>query len=179
MNKSHLRRIPAGAIVFTKDTIDITDPCYNSKVWCRMNDVPIVPGTYDCYVYKTKDPKHEESMRVFAAQIVLKDEDAGTAVKNGRRWRRIGSIGVDSGMAGFFQNKPDFDDDEWSRLCSLITAEEKEWWNTDSYGFHHYASETKCDSWGFFTSSGYGDGGYDVYAVKKDGRCIAIEIRFY
>lgn len=31
---------------------------------------------------------------------------------------------------------------------------------------------------GFFSSSGYGDGGYDVYAYKCNGQITALEIRF-
>ena len=28
--------------------IDLTDPCYDKKTWCRINDVQIKPGEYRC-----------------------------------------------------------------------------------------------------------------------------------
>ena len=29
-------------------SVDITDPCYNRDVWCRMTDVKIRNGVYTC-----------------------------------------------------------------------------------------------------------------------------------
>ena len=31
-------------------SVDITDPCYNRDVWCRMTDVKIRKGVYTCMV---------------------------------------------------------------------------------------------------------------------------------
>ena len=32
-------------------TVDITDPCYDRDVWCRMNKVSIKQGSYTCVVW--------------------------------------------------------------------------------------------------------------------------------
>lgn len=45
-----------GEMYFGK-VIDVTDPCYNSDVWCRTS-IDVVPGTYDCYA--THTPKRAE-----------------------------------------------------------------------------------------------------------------------
>ena len=37
------------------DTIDVTDPCYDDDVWCRLNDVKIVPGTYRCVIWEDNE----------------------------------------------------------------------------------------------------------------------------
>lgn len=75
--------------------------------------------------------------------------------------KEIGSIGVDAGLAGFFHNKPDYTDDEWAAFCDRVR-----------HG----------DAWlikeGFYSSSGYGDGCYGVYAYEQGGEITAIEIRF-
>lgn len=78
-----------------------------------------------------------------------------------KEMKEIGSIGVDAGLAGFFHNKPDYTDDEWAAFCDRVR-----------HG----------DAWlikeGFYSSSGYGDGCYGVYAYEQGGEITAIEIRF-
>ena len=73
----------------------------------------------------------------------------------------IGSIGVDAGLAGFFHNKPDYSDEEWGRFCDRVR-------NGDAWLIED----------GFYSSSGYGDGCYGVYAYKQDGAITALELRF-
>lgn len=73
----------------------------------------------------------------------------------------IGSIGVDAGLAGFFHNKPDYSDEEWGEFCDRVR-------NGDAWLIED----------GFYSSSGYGDGCYGVYAYKQDGAITALELRF-
>ena len=75
--------------------------------------------------------------------------------------KEIGSIGVDAGLAGFFHNKPDYTDGEWAAFCDRVRHGDV-WLTKD----------------GFYSSSGYGDGCYGVYAYKQGGEITAIEIRF-
>ena len=138
-----------------RGTVDATDPCYNHDVWCRMNGIPVCDGEYDCVIWKTQE--RNEPSRVARIGIYLRG-----IVPAQKKMERIGEIGVDAGLAGFFMNKPDYSDEEWIAVCDRIS---------------------KGDAWilpeGFFSSSGYGDGGYDVYAYKQpDGRAGALEIVF-
>lgn len=142
-------------------SVDITDPCYDRDVWCRMNDVRIKEGEYTCMVWRhtekgTFDGKAYVDKRVGIIGIYLDG-----VIPHQKSMEEIGSIGVDAGLAGFFHNKPDYSDDAWSTLCDSI-----------SHG----------DAWitrdGFFSSSGYGDGGYGVFAYKQNGEIVALEIRF-
>lgn len=41
-----MRRKQIGVMDF-HGSVDITDPCYEKDIWCRMNDVKIKAGTYD------------------------------------------------------------------------------------------------------------------------------------
>lgn len=59
-------------------------------------------------------------------------------------------------------DKPDYTDAEWTEFCNELGMD---------------------DAWikeeGFFSSSGYGDGYYPVYAANNnDGKIIAVEIAF-
>ena len=142
--------------------IDITDPCYNKDVWCRMNNVEIKPGTYRCVAWMSDEG--DWGMRCMTAGIYHASVDKPVnSIINRQNEELIGEIGVDTGLAGFFADKPDYDDGEWADFCNNVRNGNA--WILDE---------------GFCTSSGYGDGGYDVYAARNDeGEIIALEIRFY
>lgn len=134
-----------------RSTVDVTDPCYSKDVWCRINDLPVLPGVYECY-YSTAEGRIAECMIVHEAHEIPLD------------WEYVGEIGVDAGCAGFFENKPDYEkDDDWLAFCKM--TENKDYFAGSDY---------------FLTSSGWGDGGYDVYG-KKDpttNRYVALKIVF-
>lgn len=139
------------------DTVDATDPCYKKDVWCRMNGIKIVPGEYECVAWMSDEG--EWGNRVAIIGIYL-----GGYVPPKKQMWKIGSIGVDAGLAGFFENKPDYDNDQWEEFCQKVNKPEDHAWIFPE---------------GFFSSSGYGDGAYDVSARKiGDGRATALEIRF-
>ena len=161
-----------------QNTVDVTDPCYNKDVWCRMTVKNVQPGAYECYACLKDDGSW--GVRVSRARIVLADgsdvaKSTMERVQRGRSWRFIGDIGVDAGMAGFFADKPDFGDDEWSKLCDWIFHGENE-------GKMAYIKTFHNGSDGFWTESGYGDGGYPVYAIRTvingESRITALEVRF-
>ena len=138
--------------------VDITDPCYDRDVWCRMNDVEIVPGEYECYVeMASNDETAGWGERVATIGIRLPNvaEDAW--------YDYLGEIGVDAGMAGFFEKKPDYTDDEWRDFCEEL----------DRRTNNAYLLDV-----GFFSNSGYGDGGYGVYGVKTADGIVALKIEF-
>lgn len=136
-------------------SVDITDPCYDRDVWCRMNDVKIKDGEYFCMVTYKEDP-------VFGGQrvgsIAISMDDILPAKKS---MKKIGDICVDAGLAAFFHNKPDYSLDEWLNFCDGKLGD-KAWMRKD----------------GFYSESDYGDGTYFVYAFEQDGEIVALEIRF-
>ena len=122
------------------DTVDITDPCYDKGTWCRMTK-SCKPGTYTGYGIL-----HEDGC-VRELYITKKDR-----CPNYRNMRHIGVIGVDAGLAGFFNNKPDYNNEEWQKFCDSINHNEE---------FH-------IVSYGIFSHSGWGDGCYDVYVGEDN-----------
>lgn len=154
-----MRRKKIGTKYF-EGVIDITDPCYDKDVWCRMN-ATVKAGEYDCYIWRHTDKleldgEEYKDVRVGVIGIYLNG-----IIPPQRAMEDIGSIGVDAGLAGFFMNKPDYNEDEWDDICNLIH---------------------KGDAWiideGFFSESGWGDGCYGVYAYKRNNEIVALEIRF-
>ena len=158
MSNAKIRRVDVGTFVFG-DTLDITDPCYNRDVWCRINEFPCLPGKYSCVAFISDEGEWGDRV----ARIGIY-HDGKNHVCN----RYIGEIGVDSGMAGFFDEKPDYTRDEWTDLCDMVSAE---------VGLRVDSAFITND--GFFSHSGYGDGGYPVMArLDKERRLVAAEIRF-
>lgn len=173
MRKLELKRHFVGQIEIPDGLVDITDPCYDADVWCRMNNVKVMPGTYNCYAYMGTD--RNWGNRCWIAQIVIADgpfdEIAEDRICSGRSWRTIGEIGVDAGMAGFFSHKPDFNDDEWEMVCNAHRQGDA---NAYLESFARDGESRK----GFWTDSGVGDGCYSVHAIRENRKIIALEIRF-
>lgn len=125
------------------NTVDITDPCYDKSVWCRIT-TECKPGTYKCYI-----DIDDDSERV--ASIWIYNDDKYVHVDEISDY--IGTIGVDAGLAGFFNNKPDYDDNEWDTFLYQTGMLDGEDWAVVEYGA--------------FSQSGYGDGSYDVFASRN------------
>lgn len=152
--------------------VDITDPCYDKDVWCRTT-IKVKQGIYNCYVrlltqdYTDRYGTVVRDIRVSNIFMVIDeynnevyDEIDADALDN---WEYIDSIGVDAGLAGFFENKPDYDDNEWGKLCENVF-------------FNGIYGVLDC---GFWCSSGYGDGNYPCYRrCNKNDETIAIMIEF-
>ena len=138
-----------GEIEFKKNKIDVTDPCYDSDVWCREK-VFITPGKY---IYTVKIKQQQNYEIVSHLKIRLKNAKGGI-----RLFRDIGAIGVDAGLAGFFEDKPDYNDETWKKVVDMVVAcEGPVVIKTDK------ESAFGCN--GIVVSSGYGDGVYRVYEI--------------
>lgn len=149
------------------DSVDVTDPCYDRDVWCRMKVCDLIPGKYNCF-YDISD-EEECGRRVSEILIMKSDQDTiKRFVKDTLPWEEIGEIGVDAGLAGFFDDKPDFSDPEWQEFCDSMDD------------FKEMAWMRKFDGKdGFYALSGYGDGCYPVSVLKDtDGKVYAVMIRF-
>ena len=148
--------IKTGKVVFETTKLDVTDPGYYKDDWCRLS-VDIVPGEYiyKAYIRKIK----ARGNRVTKLSIINV-----SAKSRARLGKCVGEIGVDAGLAGFFENKTDYDFDQWRKICETL----------DDNSFVYEAkkdNELLCS--GVFSSSGLGDGCYPVYELLdwKDNRC--------
>lgn len=153
-----MRRKTIGKMYFGGE-IDVTDPCYDKDVWCRMG-VTVKSGEYNCVVWRHKEPEtlYDEHTAQTVGIIGIYLDGYIPAQK---QMRQIGGIGVDAGLAGFFINKPDYTNEQWEEFCASINT-----------GYAWIKED------GFFSFSGYGDGWYGVYAYEQNGEIVALEIRF-
>ena len=127
------------------DMLTVTDPCYDDDASCNTK-VHLPVGEYDCFY--EKENEGDWGFRIKRCAIAPR----GTTpfwVENPDAKHLHDSVGVDAGLCGFFVNKPDYDDAAWEKFCDGLD------FDTDVY----HSPE------GFFTSSGYGDGEYNVFLL--------------
>ena len=146
-----------GEMVFDNN-IDISDPCYSRDEHSNIIDYKIKEGKYGCYIKYGKPEEYEEN-RIAEISIIKK----GYGGTKDMAWNKAGTIGVDTGIAGFFNHKIEYSRREWRSFCDRL--KEGKWWvNFDN---------------GFFSESGWGDGGYYVYESRNnDNEVIALKIVF-
>ena len=143
--------------------VDITDPCYDRGTWCALWNVKVRSGNYKCSYENESDGVWGE--RTKACSIVHEEYADRYLSEN-----YLGNIGLDAGMAGFFKDKPDFDDDAWHDLCNFCSGVRDGNEENDTVGYQN--------DYGFWTESGYGDGSYDVYSYETDGEIVGLVIKF-
>lgn len=152
-----------GTIDVSDGLVDITDPCYNKDTWCAMFGKKIKSGKYKCFI-EIEDFMFEDmkDRRLIALKIVHKDFIESplsfTILSN--------KIGVDAGLCGFYNHKPNFDKDEdWDNFWQSLSKIE---------GFD--CDCTKAN--GITVSSGFGDGMYTVYEAKVNEETVSLLLNF-
>lgn len=153
-----------GTINVPDGLIDITDPCYEDDTWCAMFNKKIKSGKYKCFVtiedFMFEDMKDR---RLTAPKIVhdsLDEAPLNFEVLSD-------SIGVDAGLCGFYNHKPNFDKDgDWDNFWQSLSKIEK----------YIDCDCTKAN--GVTVSSGFGDGMYTVYEAKVNDETVALLLNF-
>ena len=83
-----MRKTKIGVMDF-HGSVDITDPCYNKDVWCRMNNVKISEGEYACYVWRHTDKGKYEDGTPYSIYWLVRLGYTETVIYRARRtWRK-------------------------------------------------------------------------------------------
>lgn len=150
----------------------ISDPTYRIGTWCTHTVENMKPGTYTCYAVVADEKSyglHSEGR--IAEQYVLFGE---TTIEDfNEDYIPLCDIGVDSATAGvfdfeFFESiQEEQKRERWYGLIEGLVHEEIEYWTAGT-----------MENKGVITSTGYGDGGYDVFALVKEGQVVGLNIVF-
>lgn len=159
-----------GTIMLDKK-VYVTDPCYDTTVWCQKLLYNVLPGKYKCFVVVTDtgdwgtrvSELHVVKEEVFEKYKELEEIPYMLEPLDCR-------IGVDSGQCGIFdadyyethQPDDDYDNKEswYRRVCELT-------YNADT-----------VDNLGVVTQSGYGDGSYSLYVAEINHKTVAMKVVF-
>ena len=150
--------------------VRVTDPCYDPDVWCS-GSVPAVNGRWVAKVERYEDRMWGDRI----ARLVVEHVDFIGAAQ----YEKLGfEVGVDSGQAGVFDlshyqdhdvalenplKEPLLPEDPWYSMCCAVTLSK---------------ASAGVVPFGAVSTSGYGDGGYDGYAVFVDGKAVSVMIIF-
>jgi hypothetical protein len=166
--------------VFFGDKAIITDSCYDLKTWCNFI-ANIRAGEYDCYA-KIKNINNWGE-RVWEIVSIRRDATIISDNFDELEWLfEFGEIGVDSGSCGVFDLEF-FNDNNDKELDSLksgkISDEENEKFYDRMCGLTDNDNHCGTYKHGFNSSSGLGDGGYELYVLKDDeGFITAMKVVF-
>jgi hypothetical protein len=156
----------------------VSDPCYTIPTWCQIVVNDVLPGEYLSSVEMVD--LNEWGTRSNTMVAIHKDYlDAKL-----RFSEYPGTVGVDSGQAGIF----DFDSYRNDEVAEGITTPSVDF-NLGEKGEGEKWYEKMCKftlsekSWGVYdsgivSSSGVGDGSYDLYVAKIDKKVVALAIDF-
>lgn len=150
-----------GKLNFTKGHVTITDPSYDKGTWCTAEVENVFKGKWEASV-EIKDCG-DWGNRV--AKLIL--EAVGqTAVK----YHKLSAdIGVDAGVCGVFEDKPDYSDRDWSDICDEL--------GNKQCGLASTSNAFYCS--GAWSDSGYGDGSYEAtVGINKDAEVVEITIDY-
>lgn len=181
-----------GTIDIDDGLVDITDPCYNKDTWCALFGYHVKPGKYRCYVNignfpsKVKYDKDDVEVKIYGKapnytytlqdrriiDLIIEHESIQSQSLSRTSldgWELVSDqIGVDAGMCGFYNHKPNFDaEEDWENF----------WQNLKNYP---RLKDRTCDikPYGITVSSGFGDGTYEVYKFVENGSTVALRLKF-
>jgi hypothetical protein len=164
-----------GSFEVVSGTLRISDPCYDDLSWCS-GELPAVNGTWSA-MYGEID---EASWGKRVAWLIAY---TGPVPSVNFGWFKTDiDVGVDSGQAGIFDARY-YRDDELAKGVELhepddAICEDEPWYSL--------CCDRTCNDnmagiipYGVVSRSGFGDGGYDCYAIEgPDKKVRAVKIVF-
>lgn len=176
--------------IHLSDEVFVSDPCYEKGTWCQLKLSNVLPGSYVPQV-----EIHPSFGRNAVLRITHEKYTRGKA--SNLFFKHIGEAGVDSGQLGIF-DAVSYRNDQHPVLPAAPHASLpiEQVWTVGKYlqsnskpgesWYDNICSHT-CnteDGWGTYdrgvvSSSGWGDGVYEVYAAFNDqDQIVSIEVEF-
>ena len=166
-------------VITLEENVIVSDPCYSIPTFGQETYSNVLPGEYR--VFCKKHDTGDWGNRVSMLMVIHTDH-----VSDELRWKQNGSIGVDSGQAGIFnvkQFRQDNDevplgDGDISFFGETFIREEGDRWYTKICS--HTLGNKRWGSYkdGTVSSSGFGDGGYDVFTATVNDKIVGICIDY-
>lgn len=132
-----------------------------------------IPRSYKPGEVKFTDVKTSQTPKLYkdvrVAQLVIVSKDNACSEE-----QNVGSIGVDGGIAGFFDKESYSTDEDWQEMIStlLFGADWKA--SRNAVLVPNGASQNT----GVVSSAGYGDGTYDLFVGRTKGKVSQVRLDF-
>ena len=142
----------------------LSDPCYSREIWCQIKDIEAENGDWNAFVIESDD-NHWDNGNNICAELLASHNDAlsifQTIFDQGEELPS--EVGVDSGQAGIYDDEAFHSEDEnWYDKNCNITVKNK----------------AGVLDGGCVSRSGYGDGDYPAYVVRRNNKVVGVRIKF-
>lgn len=165
-----------GTFQLTSGEVMVSDPCYKRDTWCQTKLAHVKTGEWNAYV-------REESGDGRIAELIACHSAEDLFCMENKWEKQPFVIGVDSGQAGFFDERNYRNDATSLDMHDYFGHEEGDRREGDRwYGVCCNLTLSRLGAGvlegGVVSSTGYGDGGYALYTVEEDGEVVAMKIVF-
>jgi hypothetical protein len=162
-------------IIQLSNEVVVSDPCYTVPTWCQVIVKDVKEGNYIPFALES-----DVWGGRISALCVIHEEHAD--VNSNLQWEEHGgTIGVDSGQCGIF-SKDSYRKDNIFKIKPKFEYSGKE--DGDKW-YAHMCDKTLSDNmWGAYgygvvSSSGIGDGSYDLYTlIDNDEKVVGFFIDY-
>ena len=155
-----------GQVYLTSGTVVVADPCYGRETVKDKNNATIVElrqGCYEAYCSRSEDNRIS-ALCIIPAMVDIEDVCYGDY--------ELGVAGVDSGTCGIFCN-------DYHKKTHTKYDVSDDWYDEFIIADGECPDTGITDDSGVFSSSGYGDGCYPVFAVTdRYGNQFGVLIEF-
>lgn len=150
-----------GTFTVSTGKLMVTDPCYDKGTWCTAAVENAAKGQWEAEVERVDCGMWGNRVQKLTVRAVGK--------KPTSHERLDADIGVDAGVCGVFENKPNYGDIDWAKVCDEM--------KTAFGGIASKGNGFHCE--GAWSSSGYGDGSYDAFVgCDENGEVVEITIDY-
>ena len=168
------KTLELGEFTVLSGRLAVSDPCYDTDVWCRGELENVMNGTWHASAVEMQTGNWG---RRIARLIAVHENYADKKMSKGQC---VGfEVGVDSGQAGLFDASHYKDDSVIANPRSGLLNEPGEIWYDHCCRTTQSPASAGVIPYGVVSSSGYGDGGYDCFICRNEyGQIIRAEIEF-
>ena len=165
-----------GSFEVISGKLAVSDPCYDTDVWCRGELENCKTGTWAASALE----KHMGMWRHRICKLIAVHEDYVNSASVHME-RAPFEVGVDSGQAGIFDaahyRDPSVIPDDGHK--HLFEGEEAEPWYVYCCDITLRDQSAGVLPFGCVSSSGFGDGGYDCFFWRNsEGQIVRVEIEY-
>ena len=159
-----------GQFTLRTGKVMVSDPYYVVGTWCQKIVKNVLPGKWVGLTLLSD----EGDWGTRVAEMIAVNKSFKKELKN-MSFRRVkADIGVDSGQCGFIElsDYKDYETNQnwYDRICNLTY---------DATGKDRDRRAGILDGSGVVSSSGYGDGGYELFVAKDENKkIIAMKVVF-
>ena len=168
------RTLELGEFEVVSGKLAVSDPCYNTDVWCRGELENVMNGTWHASAVELYTGSWG---RRIARLIAVHENYADEKMSKGQCMGF--DVGVDSGQAGLFDASHYRDDTVIPNHENLKDKEPSEIWYDHCCNITLSPLSAGVLPYGVVSSSRYGDGSYDCFVCRNEyGQIIRAEIEF-